>query len=232
MGATERRGGGILRIVLRLIAVAVGGPAALVIFCNLWVIFSTSGDVYEEAEGLRVNDVALVLGTSKWVATGRPNLHFQNRLKAAAELYAKGKVKHLLVSGDNATVYYNEPRDMKDTLLEMGVPKDAITSDFAGFRTFDSIVRAQKVFGLQRFTIVSDDFHVPRAVFLARSQSLDVTAFASAELALERSFKARSREWLARVKAVLDVYVIRAEPKFLGDPIEIEIDGAASGGRG
>ena len=199
--------------------------------CNLWVVFSTSGDVFDEVGEIGLNEVALVLGTSKKVAPTRPNLHFQNRLKAAVKLYKEGKVKHLLVSGDNATIWYNEPQDMKEALLDLGVSKDAITRDFAGFRTLDSIVRAQKVFGLERVTIVSDDFHVPRALFLARSQGLDAIAFPS-EVRLRISWKARSREWLARVKAVLDVYVLRAEPKFLGDPIEIEIGTGDAGSDG
>lgn len=219
---------GWVRRILKWGMILVGLPVALVIaglvFCNLWLVISTKGAVHREVSTLDENDVGLVLGTSKNVAAGRPNLHFQKRLEAAAELYKTGKVKHLLVSGDNATKYYNEPRDMREALIELGVPKEAITRDFAGFRTLDSIVRADKVFGLKKFTIVSDDFHVPRAVFLARSEGLDVVALASEGVVLGRSFKSRSREWLARVKAVLDVYLLRAEPKFLGEPEPIEVE--------
>ena len=224
MGATERRIPRVLKILLWLIAAVLGIPVAIVLACNLWVVFSAASDVFDEVSELEAKDVALVLGTSKKVAPTRPNRHFQNRLKAAVKLYKEGKVKHLLVSGDNATVWYNEPQDMKEALLDLGVPKDAITRDFAGFRTFDSIVRAQKVFGLKTFTIVSDDFHVSRAVFLARSQGIDVVAYASDRVALRESFKTRSREWLARVKAVLDVYVLGTEPKFSGPPEPIEIE--------
>ncbi len=227
MGATERGIPRPLKILLWLIAAAVAFPTAVVTACNLWVVGSTWSNVFDDAADLKVNDVALVLGTSAKVAPTQPNLHFQNRLKAAVELFKEGKVKHLLVSGDNATIWYNEPQDMKEALLDLGVPKDAITRDFAGFRTFDSIVRANKVFGLDTFTIVSDDFHVARAVFLARSEGLDVVAFPS-EVRLRLSWKARAREYLARVKAVLDVYVLGTEPKFPGPPEPIRISESPS----
>lgn len=199
------------------------GLGALVIFSNVWVVGSSHSSVFHDVGAIKANEVGLILGTSKKIAPNRANLHFLHRVEAGAELYKKGKVKHLLVSGDNSTVYYNEPRDMKKALMELGVPKEAITSDYAGFRTFDSVVRAGKVFGLKEFTIVSDGFHVPRAVFLARSQGLEVVALASRDVAGKGAFKAKSREWLARVKAVLDVYLFRTSPKFLGEPVEIRI---------
>lgn len=220
-GGRKSRFGKSLAIIALPILLVAGGVLA----CNLFVIYSSRAKVFRDVSELSRNDVGLVLGTSKKVAPNRPNLHFQNRLKAAALLFREGKVKHLLVSGDNASSkYYNEPRDMKEALVALGVPAEAITGDPDGIRTLDSIVRAEKIFGLKKFTIISDDFHVPRAIFLAQSQGLDAVALASEEVSRGVSFKARSREWLARVRAVLDVYVLRAEPATLGDPVVIQID--------
>ncbi|MEM8953535.1 MAG: ElyC/SanA/YdcF family protein [Verrucomicrobiota bacterium] len=194
------------------------------LFCNLWVVGSTHDAVYTQVEDLDNNGVGLVLGTSPKVAPTTPNLHFKGRVEAAAALYDEGKVKVLLVSGANPDHYYNEPKVMTEALVKLGVPKKAIRSDFAGLRTLDSVVRAKKVFGQDRITIISDDFHVPRAVFLARQNGIDAVGLAGERVSIDLSYKTRLREWLARVKAVLDVYVLGTEPKFLGEPVEIEVD--------
>jgi SanA protein len=112
---------------------------------------------------------------------------------------------------------------MKEELLKLGVPETAMTLDYAGFRTLDSVVRAKAVFGQTRLTVITDDFHVYRALFLCRSFGIEAVAFCSDEVPLEYSGKARTREWLARVKAWLDVYVLGTAPKFYGPPVVIKI---------
>jgi len=189
----------------------------LVVVCNIWVTGSTSHHVFEDVEKVPYNEVGLVLGTSKHVAAGRDNLHFKHRMEAAAALFRAGKIDHVLVSGDNREKYYNEPRDMRDSLVELGVPMTEITLDYAGLRTLDSVVRAHEVFGLESFTIVSDGFHVGRAAFIAKQRNLDVSAFRAEPVGLIISSKTRVREYFARVKAVLDVHLLHTEPKYLKD---------------
>jgi SanA protein len=184
---------------------------------------ATAGRIFRSIAQVQRNDVALVLGTGKLTPRGWPNLHFNQRIKAAAELYRSGKVRHLLVSGDNHVKGYDEPSDMRDALAAAGVPTNAITCDYAGFRTLDSVVRAQSVFGLTRFTIVSEEFHCPRALWIARRHGLDAVAFAAPDLGARWSARVKAREALARVLCGLDLYVFRTQPKFPGPPEPIAL---------
>jgi SanA protein len=186
-------------------------------------MMSTQNRVYSDIAKIPKHDVGLVLGTSKYVKTGVLNQHFKNRIAAAAQLYHLDKVKHLIASGDNAERWHDEPTDMKKALMEQGVPDSAITRDYAGFRTLDSVVRAKKIFGQQKFIIISDEFHTYRAVFLSDHHNIEAIALASKNVPLRYSFKAKSREIIARVKAVLDIYVLKTEPTVLGSPIELPI---------
>ena len=150
----------IAAVGLALVAVVAGS--------NYWVVHSTDSAVFSDIKALPTNNVGLVLGTGQLLRSGRANPHFRARVEAAAELYHAGKVKHLLLSGDNHVKTYDEPNDMKQALLALDVPESAMTLDYAGFRTLDSVVRARKVFGQSKFTIITDDFHANRAVFLAQ----------------------------------------------------------------
>ena len=196
---------------------------------NQWVVRSVDSRVFREISSLPKNDVGLVLGTGKYTKGGFINRHFRARTEAAAHLYHEGKVRHLLVSGDNHVKNYDEPTDMKNALLAFGVPESAITRDYAGFRTLDSVVRAKKVFGRTRLTIVTDDFHAHRAIFLCERTGIEAMAFCSERVPSRLSTKSRARECAARVKAVMDLYVLRTKPKFLGPTIEICVDDQTSG---
>lgn len=131
-------------------------------------------------------------------------------------LYRSGKVRHLLVSGDNHTTGYDEATDMRDALVSVGVPTNAITCDYAGFRTLDSVLRANSVFGLNRFTIVTEEFHCPRALWIARRHGLDAVAFAAPDLNARWSARVKAREVLARAWCALDLYLLNRKPKFPG----------------
>ncbi len=197
--------------------------AGAVIGCNAWVSLSVASFVYSDAGEIPPKQVGVVLGTSKNVAPNRPNLHFQTRMEAAAELYQAGKIQHVLVSGAENSRYYNEPRDMERELMRLGVPEGAITRDPSGFRTLDSVVRAARVFGQESYIVISDDFHVARAVFLARHFEHEVTGFSAKSVAMRYSLKSRLREVLARVKAVLDAYLLQTPPRELEAPRPIEV---------
>jgi SanA protein len=177
------------------------------------------GRVFSTISEIPKNRVALVLGTSKHTVRGSANLHFNQRIEASVLLYRSGKVEHLLVSGDNHVRNYDEPSDMRDALIRAGVPGTAITCDYAGFRTLDSVVRAKSVFGLSHFTIVSEEFHCPRALWIAREHGLDAVAFAAPDLKSVRwSLRVKAREVLARAWCGVDLYLLHRGPKFPGPP--------------
>jgi SanA protein len=178
---------------------------------------ASEGRIFTRIDAVPANDVGLVLGTSRLLKNGKPNLHFNQRIAAAAELYHGGKVRHLLVSGDNHIASYDEPDDMLTALVAAGVPADAITCDYAGFRTLDSVVRAKEVFGLSPCTIISEEFHCPRALWIAREHGLDAIAFAAPDVGLKSwSLRSDIREQFARGWCAVDLYVLHRGPKFLG----------------
>jgi SanA protein len=206
-------------LVVGLVGMAT--MAAIVWVCNAWIVSVTKPRVYADLSAVPSRDVALVLGTRRTTADGRwSNPHFAHRIEAAAALYHAGKAKRLLVSGDNHVHGYDEPSDMRDALMAARVPAEAIGLDYAGFRTLDSVVRAKEVFGQTRLTVVSEPFHNYRALFICRRYGIDAVAFNAQPVSLRTSRWPAVREWLARVKVVLDLYVLRTQPKFLGAPVK------------
>lgn len=212
-----------IKSLIKGILTAFFAVVLLLLACNIWVILSTTSQVYSEIRDVPDRDVALVLGTSKRFADGRPNTYFKNRIEAAARLYKEGKVKHLILSGDNRTQYYNEPRDMQNALIERGIPDNAITLDYAGLRTLDSVVRSKKVFGQEDVVVVTQKFHSYRAVFIGDYYNINTIAYAAEDVPFRESFNILFREFLARPMAVLDLYVLRKNPRHLGQPEEIGI---------
>ncbi|MEP6956110.1 MAG: ElyC/SanA/YdcF family protein [Chthoniobacterales bacterium] len=185
---------------------------------NLWIEARARGRVFTDLGEVPTNDVGLVLGTSPRVRGGGENPFFAGRMDAAAALYLAGKVRRLIVSGDNRSVGYDEPTAMRQSLVQRGVPETAITLDYAGFRTLDSMARAKQVFGANRLTIVTDDFHASRSILLARYFEIDAVLFCSKPVPLKWSIKTRVREIGARGQALLDLYVLHRQPHFFGRP--------------
>lgn len=181
---------------------------------NAWINRSTRSQLYADTASIPARKVGLVLGANK-------NLYFTYRMQAAAELYKAGKVRYLLVSGDNHREDYDEPTDMKAALVELGVPDSCIYLDYAGFRTFDSMVRCKEVFGEDTITVISQQFHNQRAVFIANHEGIDAIAYNAKEVGAHYSPNTNIREYFARVKCVLDLFVFHTKPKFLGDKIVI-----------
>jgi SanA protein len=211
-----------------LLAVLVLLPLAALVGADRVCRSASAGRIFQNIEDVPKNDVALVLGTGKLTPAGRPNLHFTQRIEAAAKLYHSGKVTHLLVSGDNHVKSYDEPSDMRDALVSAGVPTNAITRDYAGFRTLDSVLRAEKVFGLKNFTIVTEEFHCPRSLWIARQHGLNAVAFAAPDLQSKRwALRVKVREAFARVLCGADLYLLRTQPKFSGppEPITLAVNG-------
>ncbi len=191
--------------------------------CNIWIVSSTEDKVYSDLKLLPDHRMGLVLGTSHRSVGGGPNPFFQNRIETAATLYSMGKIDHFILSGDNSSLYYNEPLEMQKALIKKGVPASAITLDYAGLRTLDSIVRSKKIFGQNKITIITQPFHSYRALFISRYYDIDAVAMVAEEPDLDRTFKVRLREYLARTKAVLDLYIFKTDPRFLGEKEKIII---------
>ncbi|HAD97039.1 MAG TPA: protein SanA [Cryomorphaceae bacterium] len=196
----------------------------LAIIC--WITYSGVSSfaqpyISSTMDDLPAQKVGLMLGTSPRLSGGRPNLYFTYRVQAATDLYEQGKIEYILVSGDNRKKEYNEPRAMRDALIKKGISEDHIILDYAGFRTFDSMIRAEKVFGQDSFIVISQPFHNERAVFIARKSGIEAYGFNARDVDVAAGFKTKLREVGARVKMILDIYVLHTEPKFLGDPVII-----------
>ena len=192
-----------------------------IFYCN-WRINKVSGKhIFSIADSLPQNKVGIVLGTSKYLKNGTTNLYFKYRIEAASELYKKGKIKYIIVSGDNGLMSYNEPMMMKKELVKLGVPDSAINLDYAGFRTFDSMVRCKEVFQQDSFTVISQQFQNQRAIYIARKKGMHTIGFNAKDVGFKVGLKTRLREYLARVKVFIDIYFINTKPKYLGEKIDI-----------
>lgn len=205
----------VITLVLIILAVAW--------WSNSHITKRSASYLFDDLDSVPHNHVGLVLGTSDRVRSGRPNLYFAHRIQAAAELYHNCKVDRLLVSGDNATIHYNEPWVMRKALIAAGVDSSDITLDYAGFRTLDSMVRAKAVFGQQRFTVISQRFHTERAVYIARRKGIEAIGYNAPDVDLQRGFKTQLREKAARIKVFLDL-LFGVEPRFYGEPMPLEGD--------
>lgn len=202
----------------------------ILIGVDLRVSIAARGRLYDEAALVPPKPVAVVLGTAKYV-DGRRNLFYIRRMRAAAELYRAGKVRGVIVSGDNSRKDYDEPSAMRSDLIQLGVPGEYVTRDYAGFRTFDSVVRAREVFGQRSFVVVSQRFHCERAIYLARCAGTDAVGFTAADVGGRQGLRVRLRETLARTKAVLDVNLLGTRPRYLGKPEVVTLRTSARPGR-
>ena len=212
----------------RILLIAVCGFLLLsvvsVLAARVLIARAARNKTYTSVDQLPYRRVGLVLGCPRRIPGGWLNPFFENRIAAAAELYHGHKIDYLVVSGDNHVHEYDEPRDMKNALLEKGVPLDRIYSDYAGFRTLDSVVRVKEIFGQTNVTIISQHFHNQRAIFLAKHRGIDAIGFDAPDVAPEYAWKTESREQFAKVKALLDIYVFHKQPHFLGQEIAIGVE--------
>jgi SanA protein len=215
-----------MKVWRRLWKWSVGGLVlfvVLILAANIWVVKSTEHDVLSDYNLLPDHGVILVLGTSYKQTDGSPNVFFANRIKTAAQLYKDGKAIHFLLSGDNRTRYYNEPAEMKKALMKEGVPDSAITLDYAGLRTLDSIVRSKEVFGQNNIIIITQPFHSYRALFISRYYDIHAVALVADEPGQRYAPKVYWREYFARAKAVLDLYVFKTAPRHMGEKEPLNI---------
>jgi len=197
-----------------------GIAAGVLITVPLYIDYATSEYILGSIEEAPSSTVAVVLGAS--VIRGEPSPVLQERAEAAFDLYASGKVQKVLVSGDDSVPGFDEVTPVRKYLLEAGVAPEDIFLDHAGFDTYSSMYRAKNVFGVQDAIIVTQSFHMPRSVFIARTLGID----AYGVVAEDRGdpIYNYSREWLASIKAAGDLLFKRV-PTYVGDQYPITGDG-------
>lgn len=210
----------------RRLVQGVMAACVLALLPSTWLFVSTSGRYGSVADAPRA-DVAVVFGAGLW--NGEPSPYLSDRLDAAAELYRSGRVKVLLVTGDNSREDYDEPDAMRAYLVRHGVPHSHVVSDYAGFDTWDSCVRAKKIFGVDRAVLVSQGFHIRRAVALCEAAGVESYGVGVAAKHDVTWYYGGTREVFAAGKAAVDV-VLRPDPRFLG-PREPGVTRALAGGR-
>jgi vancomycin permeability regulator SanA len=192
--------------------------APLVIAAPFVALLLTTDDRRTTVDRAAPRPVALVLGAGLRT-DGRPSMLLARRLDVAAQLYHRGAVDVVLVSGDNRRPGYNEPAAMRDYLVDAGVPATKIVADYAGLRTWDSCIRAREIFGVSSATVVTQGFHLPRAVALCQAAGIDAQGVGDASLQARRGGTVYGylRELAAAFPAVADM-VLRPAPRFLGPP--------------
>jgi len=210
----------IIKNLIKIFLLLLVAGFLFIVFANFSIKKYSNDYISNYLEEVPTEKTALVLGTSKALSNGNPNLYFSYRIKATAELYKAGKIQYIIVSGDNSVEGYNEPEEMKNDLVAEGIPAEKIFEDFAGFRTLDSVVRAKEIFGQNSYIIISQKFHNERAVFLARKYGIEAYGYNAKDVNKYAGLKTNLREYLAKTKVYVDL-LFGVEPKFGGEKILI-----------
>ena len=207
-----------LKWVLILLLLTIVG----VVMLDMTISQQAKPDIYKTVQKVPPKKAALVLGTAKYMVGGGKNYFYTYRIRAAAALFKAGKVKAIVVSGDHSTKYYNETSKMQQDLMKAGVPKKYITLDPLGVRTLDSLLRAEAIFDLKDYIIVSQKFHLERALFIAKAKGQKVIGLMAKDIpGTAAAYRMKAREYLARAKAFLDVYILDTKPKFDGKKVKV-----------
>ncbi|MBK6018150.1 vancomycin high temperature exclusion protein [Streptomyces sp. MBT53] len=204
--------------------VALGCVLALLPATWLWL---ATADRLRTLQDAPRTDVAVVFGAGLW--DGEPSPYLAHRLDAAATLYREGRVKVVLVTGDNSRKDYDEPDAMRVYLAKHGVPRARVVTDYAGFDTWDSCVRAKKIFGVDKAVLISQNFHIRRAVALCEAAGVDSYGVGVDEAHNATWYYGGTREVFAAAKAALDV-AVHPDPQFLGPKEKGVARALASGG--
>lgn len=207
----------IIKLISALILLAV----TVILLTDNHVSSASRDRLYSDISETPEMMVAVVPGTSKYTIRGTRNRYYQNRLDAAYKLFEAGKISYIIVSGDNSEIYYDEPSTMKRDLMAMGIPGNVIYRDHAGFRTLDTVVRTKEIFQVDSFIFVSQRFQNQRAIYIARAFDIDAIGFNARDVSPRGGLRVQARERLARIAAILDVNILRTQPKFLGPAVPV-----------
>lgn len=206
-------------VIALLLAAAGAGP-------RLYALWQASDAIYD-ADEVPPRPVAIVFG-ARVFASGRLSPMLADRVRTAAQLYEAGKVEVLLLTGDNSEAHYNEPEAMRRYARSLGVPDEALVLDYAGFRTYDSCYRARDIFQVESAILITQDFHLPRALLLCSALGIDAVGVVADVGPTYRDptgsiLYSQLREFPATALAVVDL-LRRPEP-VLGEPLPIAVDG-------
>jgi SanA protein len=190
---------------------------AFVAWTNFAAYLAADGKLHDRVADVPGGSVGLVFGCPAQ-SQGGENPFFRARIDAAAGLWKAGKLRYLIVSGDNRDHYYNEPEKMRVALMKCGVPSEKIVCDYAGLRTLDSVVRAKEIFGVTNVVFISQRFQNQRAAYIAQSYGMQFCGFNAPDVGGRSGLKVKAREVLARAKMWLDVKVLNTRPTYLGSP--------------
>ncbi|MFK7779849.1 MAG: ElyC/SanA/YdcF family protein [Candidatus Gracilibacteria bacterium] len=194
-----------------------------IVAVNFYVLNFSKTHYYYDVDGLDEKYIGLVFGASV-LRNGTPSDILKDRLKVAFEAYNKHKIAKIIVSGDNSKSSYNEPVAMQKYLLKLGVEIDDIYLDYAGFDTYDSLYRAREIFGAQELVLFTQDFHLKRAMYISSKLGIDSYGVETNLQKYLASDYYNIREIFARLKAFIEVEILKASPRFLGEKIEIITD--------
>ena len=172
--------------------------------------------IYPDAAACPTRPVAIVFGAG-YSPRGLSAM-LQDRVQTGVDLYQAGKVRKLLMTGDNGHFGYNEPDVMKGYAVRQGVPAADVVCDYAGFRTYDSLYRARDIFGVRQAILVSQRYHLPRALFVARHLGLTVIGVAADRRVYREQTRDNLREVFSVQKAWWDAYLLHPRPAYLGKP--------------
>ncbi len=192
------------------------------VFIQEFVGKSAIGKTFDKSSDISESRVGLVFGCDDKFQ-GRDNLYFRYRIDAAISLWNEGKLRCLIVSGDNHIHQYNEPEKMKNALMARGVPTEKIVCDYAGLRTLDSVIRCKKVFGCSQVTVISQKFQNERAIVIGEAAGMNVIGLNAKDVIGSGGTKTKIREWGARVKMWLDIFVLHTQPRHLGAPVDLPL---------
>ncbi|MDR1701671.1 MAG: YdcF family protein [Sporomusaceae bacterium] len=210
-------------------AICLCVAAGFIFLAVQWYVGNAARPYIVSLEEAPQADAVIILGAFVY-GNDRPSPVLEDRLDYGYALYRAGKTTKIIVSGDHGTKYYDEVNAMKNYLIAKGVPRQDIFMDHAGFNTYDSMYRAKEIFGVKTLLISTQEFHIDRAVYIARQLGIDAYGYPSEDKEIYEMKQLKLRESLARVKAFWDADVIHRNPQYLGEAIPIMGDGSLTDG--
>lgn len=199
-----------MKRLLQIMQWSLTGVVGLVLFSNLWIVQSTQMQIFDDTNHIPQTEVAIVLGTSKQLVSGKSNPFFDERMKAAARLVKSKRVSRLLLSGSRDSIYYDEAKMMAEALVNLGVSNEIVVMDKQGNRTLESISRLYSVHGHRDCVIITQKNHAYRALFIANHLGIKAVCYEAVTPPMDEHYSVMIREVFARTKAVLDLFVLGA----------------------
>ncbi|HEY9864851.1 MAG TPA: ElyC/SanA/YdcF family protein [Candidatus Obscuribacterales bacterium] len=194
------------------------GTVLVPFLLTIYIKTVTNNRRFTQPETVPNKPVAIVFGAGVW-ADGTPTPMLADRVEGAVELYRLGRVNKILMTGDNGTPEYNEVVAMQQYAERLGVPNKDIRLDYAGFSTYESCYRAKAIFGIERAVLITQKYHLPRAVYTCNQLGIESVGLGTPDWGKFRDDSMRfytQREILAVIKAILELHIVRPKPTFLG----------------